>query len=130
MEANDTMAVNVKTFRKIAMMIRRIVDHIRKEKSLPEKLAREAFDQIDDLAKEALIAKPRNCNVGTVEEQWKRFRLFCESHKPAEPEFTGTGELLCPVSGCELGVCNYGQCALKWAQMPYESDAEKEGAEK
>ena len=68
----------------------------------------------------ALALHLRNCDVGTPEEQGKRFRLFCESHKPAEPEFTETGELLCPVSGCELGVCNYGQCALKWAQMPYE----------
>lgn len=71
----------------------------------------------------AVLAKPeRNCEVGTVEEQMKKFRQFCESHKPAESEFTETGELLCPASGCELGVCNYGQCALKWAQMPYEAE--------
>ena len=83
------------------------------------------YSQLFDIADAAISEPPRQCDVGTAEEQKKRFRLFCESHKPAESEFTEKGELLCPASGCELGVCNYGQCALKWAQMPYEA---QEGA--
>ena len=66
MKANDTMAVNAKTFCKVAKNIRRLIDHIRKEKSLSEKLAKETFDQIDDLVNEALIAKPRNCDMPLV----------------------------------------------------------------
>lgn len=89
------------------------------KKDDPDKVAKEKVRAIA-LAHNVLSLQRRNCDVGTVEEQVGKFRLFCESHKPAEPEFTETGELLCPVSGCELGVCNYGQCALKWAQLPYE----------
>lgn len=111
MEANDTMAVNAKTFRKIAKMIRRLVDHIRKEKSLSEKLAREAFDQIDDLAKEALLAKPRNCDVGTADEQARRMDVYCSMHGKDE-----SGCYRC--EKCKL-MCVY-RCELAWAQMPYE----------
>ena len=73
-----------------------------------------------DMAKSAISAPPRNCDVGSAEEQAERFRKFCEAHKPDEHQFTEHGELLCPSTGCELIACNYGQCALAWAQMPYE----------
>ena len=72
-----------------------------------------------DMAKSAISAPPRNCDVGSAEEQAERFRKFCEAHKPDEHQFTEHGELLCPSTGCELIACNYGQCALSWAQMPY-----------
>ena len=83
-----------------------------------------AFEKIKKVLSAAVAEPARQCDVGTPEEQRKKFRLFCESHKPTESEFTEAGELLCPASGCELGVCNYGQCALKWAQTPC---AAKEG---
>ena len=73
----------------------------------------------------ALASPPRNCDIGTVEEQAERFRRFCETHKPYESQFTEEGELLCPSTGCELIACNYGQCALAWAQMPYEEGGAK-----
>lgn len=71
-------------------------------------------------ARAALAAPLRNCDVGTVEEQAERFRRFCGAHKPDEHQFTEYGELLCPSIGCELIACNYGQCALAWAQMQYK----------
>ena len=33
------------------------------------------------IAKEALSAPPRNCDVGTAEEQYARVRAFCKRHK-------------------------------------------------
>lgn len=119
-------AVNVRKFRKIAKNIRRLVDHIRKEKSLSENLAREAFDQIDDLAIEALIAPPRNCDVGTAEEQWKRFDEFCKDWEESGP-YGGCSDG-CPcmaIKSKESDGC-FGQsgCFSIWAQMPYdESEA-------
>ena len=73
-----------------------------------------------DKAKATLAEPPRNCDVGTAEEQAERFRRFCGTHKPDESQFTEEGELLCRSTGCELIACNYGQCALAWSQMPYE----------
>ena len=113
MEANDPTAVNAKRFRKIAKMIRRLVDHIRKETSLPEKLARETFDQVDDLATEALIATPRNCDVGTAEEQIARFDAECLAIRKRN-----TVE---PCAGCPCSSNGEGteDCQLRWAQLPY-----------
>lgn len=74
---------------------------------------------------EELKKSLRNCDVGTSEEQAERFMKFCEAHKPDEHQFTEHGELLCPCTGCELIACNYGQCALAWAQMPYEEGGSK-----
>lgn len=78
-----------------------------------------------DKAKAALAEPPRNCDVGTAEEQAERFRRFCGTHKPDESQFTEEGELLCPSTGCELTACNYGQCALAWSHMPYEEGGTK-----
>ena len=59
---------------------------------------------------EALAAPPRNCDVGTIDDQVNRLNAFCASH--------GT------VNGaprCEK--CHFrrkDRCELFWAQMPYE----------
>ena len=117
METNNMAAVNAKRFRKIAKMLRRLVDHIRKEESLPEQLAKESFDQVDDLAKEALIAKPRNCDVGTAEEQAERYGRYCD-------KFTGDG-MHCETCPC-CGKIPFGKCEFAWAQMPYDSEDEND----
>ena len=111
-------AVNVRKFRKIAKNIRRLVDHIRKEKSLSENLAREAFDQIDDLAIEALIAPPRNCDMGTAEEQSERFRNFCKIESAASGGHC---------TGCRAICYGRDKCEFSWAQMPYEEERKGEG---
>ena len=53
----------------------------------------------------ALSAPPRNCDVGTAEEQYRRFLKFCH------------GEICekCPVHDAI-------NCKFAWAQMPYESE--------
>ena len=89
--------------------------------SIVEKAVREL-----SIAIEREKHKPvRNCDVGTSEEQAERFMRFCEAHKPDEHQFTEHGELLCPSTGCELIACNYGHCALAWAQLPYEEGGAK-----
>ena len=61
----------------------------------------------------ALAAPPRNCDVGTAEEQAYRMRLYCRSH--------GVDE-----SGCfRCEKCLFltdEKCELAWAQMPYEAE--------
>ena len=61
-------------------------------------------------AEAALSARPRNCDVGTAEEQAERFHSFCESNK--QP---------CDVYSCDRCQLNsIEDCELAWAQMPYE----------
>lgn len=61
--------------------------------------------------RDALAAPPRNCDVGTAEEQAERYMNFCHNY----PKCTG-----CPCVGRIL----YNQCQFAWAQLPYEA---KEG---
>lgn len=65
-----------------------------------------------DFMKDALAAPPRNCDVGMVEEQHTRFCAWC--HKRG---IDGNYKVDCahPDMSCDL-------CALRWAQMPYESE--------
>jgi len=64
-----------------------------------------------DIAKTALAAPPRNCDVGTAEEQLKRFKDFCRIISKDET-----------CDGCPLfpQCSTLEHCTLAWAQMPYE----------
>ena len=66
-------------------------------------------------ARAALSARPRNCDVGTAEEQAERFDEFCYNHRSRE-KGCGDCPLLDGVSCCELA----------WAQMPYETVKNKQ----
>ena len=66
-----------------------------------------------ELAKSALSAPTRNCNVGTVDEQAERFYSFCKKYKSG---IQGMCSPLCPCKDC----CDKCHCLVKWAQMPYE----------
>lgn len=74
------------------------------------------FAYIKDRCAQALAARPRNCDVGTAEEQAKRFTEFCYKNRNAErccgdcPAFNRGG-----FAGCELA----------WAQLPYEEEGAK-----
>ena len=61
-------------------------------------------------ARAALAAPPRNCDVGTVEEQSERYHALCDSNE-------------CTSCPCKFTVRTY--CALIWAQMPYEEGGAK-----
>ena len=64
----------------------------------------------------AISAPPRNCDVGTPEEQAKRMDAYCASHG----ERIGCGWRCenCPLRSIE-------RCELVWAQMPYEEGSAK-----
>lgn len=59
----------------------------------------------------ALAEPPRNCDVGSLEEQSKRFGEFCAPQKCRE---------------CRLYVDGaFGDCGVRWSQMPYESEVKQ-----
>ena len=63
----------------------------------------------------SLELPPRNCDVGTAEEQAKRMDVYCSMHGKDE-------------SGCyrceKCKLIRVDRCELAWAQMPYEGAAE------
>ena len=59
----------------------------------------------------ALSAPPRNCDVGTAEEQAARFHSFCKSNKQPGDVYS--------CDRCRLN--SIEDCELAWAQMPYEA---------
>ena len=63
----------------------------------------------------ALTAPPRNCDVGTAEEQAERFYAFCGYHR-FQSGIKGMCSSLCPCIRCR-DMCN---CITTWAQMQYE----------
>ena len=69
-------------------------------------------------ARRALSDPPRQCNVGTEREQYHRFCDFCANHKC---------DISCPVY--RGGTFRHTECVMRWAQMPYEDKATKEGVE-
>lgn len=64
--------------------------------------------------KSAVALHPRNCDVGTAEEQERRYEKFCDSHKWVDDGGVNACSPQCPLYK-EL------DCALNWAQMPYEA---------
>ncbi len=71
--------------------------------------ARCAWD-IATIAKTALAAPARNCDVGTAEEQSRRFDEFCSTR------VRGCSDCPLVVNRC---------CKLGWAQMTYEKGGDK-----
>lgn len=71
-------------------------------------------DTIAEIAKVALAVPPRNCDVGTAEEQSVRMSEFCrEQYEKCD------GIILC--SGCRFYDIEGLDCQFAWSQMPYES---------
>ena len=61
----------------------------------------------------ALAKPPHQCDVGTAEEQPKRFSDFCASHRHTDlPRCAG-----CPLENTPSDT----GCSFAWAQMPYEA---------
>ncbi len=59
-----------------------------------------------DIARKALSAPPRNCDVGTAKEQAKRLNEWCNGRHCINCQFKGGWP---------------DECKLRWAQMPYEA---------
>ena len=89
---------------RITSMMRTVQDHDRAKPTLAE---------IDA----ALALRPRNCNVGTLEEQSERFNAFCK--KQGNGCCVGRSNGQCPIfRGYKL------DCALVWSQTPYTAEGE------
>ena len=73
----------------------------------------EKREGLENEARAALAEPPRNCDVGTVDEQNYRHGLWCCAH-----DVNGDMEADCAHNACS-------QCILKWAQMPYEEGGAK-----
>ena len=71
------------------------------------------YERILDVVNSALSASPMNCDVGTAEEQAKRFKSFCKTHLSGTRSICSTQ---CPCVGCR----SIFHCLTKWEQMPYE----------
>ena len=70
----------------------------------------DVWQECDDVISHALSSPPRNCDVGTVEEQTKRMRNNCNKYKPS-------------CKGCKYVTdLQKENCWLAWAQMPYEAE--------
>lgn len=70
--------------------------------------SKELLELILNWCDSSLTAPPRNCDVGTAEEQSRRFDAFCAVHHfQSEKGCSG-----CPCHGAD-------SCEFKWAQMPY-----------
>lgn len=66
---------------------------------------------------EKALASPRlNCEVGTPDEQNKRFVEYCKNHRI---KITGHADACNPECPCRKGG-DLNLCTLTWAQMPYE----------
>lgn len=76
-----------------------------------DKTAIECAEFVEETIKAVLAASPRNCEVGTVEEQFRRYHKFC---------MDGHG-----CSRCRVGIFAGAGCSLAWAQMPYKGENEK-----
>ena len=75
---------------------------------------------IEAILKAALAEPPRQCDVGTEQEQQDRFREFCRHYEREGECGIGRSEAACPAF---QGGRN-PDCSLWWAQMPYdESEA-------
>ena len=67
-----------------------------------------------DKAKAALAEPPRNCDVGTDEEQSRRYEELCDRH---------TCGSRCSASGCPM--YEHDCSPFAWGQMPYEEGGTK-----
>ena len=77
-----------------------------------EDVADEICEVTQWIIPDALAAPPRNCDVGTAEEQEDGFRRYCNSRG------TFCGD-------CPLYNNRRGECRFAWAQLPYEKGEAK-----
>lgn len=73
---------------------------------LLEDAADELCDLKEEFVKPVLAEPPRNCDIGSLEEQEERYVNFCHNY----PKCTG-----CPC----VGRVKYNKCEFVWLQMPY-----------
>lgn len=78
------------------------------------------YSEVIDAIDKALSVPPRNCDVGTAEEQAQRFFAFCHAHRAFDTACSN----YCPFKDAP----DINHCQSGWGQLPYEAPA-KEGGE-
>lgn len=68
------------------------------------------YGEAIDGCRTALSTPPRQCDIGTAEEQAERYGRYCD-------KFIGDG-MHCESCPC-CGKIPFGKCEFAWAQMPY-----------
>ena len=101
------MLVNMK----MRETIKRIRDGVLKGEASSGNLA-----WIVNLCDECLAMPPRNCDVGTAEEQAMRYKIFCENHSGWD------GQKRFGCLNCQF--IDVDECEFAWAQMPYNEQEE------
>ena len=103
---------NVKAMREALVIVKRLFDC----RLMWQSDIRKAHDAVNA----ALAEPPRNCHVGTAEEQAERFYAFCGYHR-FQSGIKGMCSSLCPCIKCR-DMCN---CITTWLQMPYKEGCGK-----
>ena len=98
----DVLKETKSVIEKCMEILNRIPDGVEYD-GLIDDVADELCDLRDSHVKPALSAPPRNCDVGTADEQVKSYFSFCDRHTCQS----------CPVKGAT-------DCGFLWEQMPYE----------
>ncbi len=95
-----------------AQAMREALETVRKyvKETTPDKVM---LGVIEVWCDEALAKPPRNCDVGTAEEQAERYGRYCD-------KFT-RGRMHCETCPC-CGKIPFGKCEFAWAHMPYEAN--------
>ena len=75
------------------------------------------YGEAIDKCRAALAKPPRQCDVGTAEEQVERFENFCLKHIGCAEETGGRHCVGCPLEKASKHITQ--KCELYWAQMPY-----------
>ena len=75
---------------------------------------RDVFLELREACDTALSMPPRNCDVGTAEEQVRRFERYCDCGGACNHEKCKTVSKFLVIDAC----------AFAWAQMPYEKESE------
>lgn len=116
----DVTKGNQQKMRETLLVVRDALDTISAHEDDIE-FVRAWIRQTKEAVQAALAAPPRNCDVGTAEEQIARFNEFCDS------EWQNSGSANC--GNCPLWVSGRigHDCQIRWEQMPYT--AEEGGAE-
>ena len=112
--AKALLGAYAKKMREALSRILWIADHLQTRFVIP-KFSSEEILELKQIAEAAISATPRNCDVGTVEEQAKRFHSFCKSNKQPGDVYS--------CERCQLN--SIEDCELAWAQMPYEEGGEE-----
>ena len=92
--------LNAAAMREALVMVKRLFD----KRLMWQPDIRKAHEAVNA----ALAAPPRNCDVGTAEEQEKRYLALCDSNN---------------CSSCPVRLKGKTDCVFTWSQMPYDEVA-------